>query len=79
MDKTVLLNKLIDLKKKYEETVGPVTDIWLPDEWMQILDDRDTLTRLNVPFMLGETYITNFTPLEPTQIRIAFLTNLGDK
>jgi hypothetical protein len=79
MDKTVLLNKLIDLKKKCEETSGPVTDIWLPDEWMQILDDRDILTRLNAPFMLDETYITNFSPLEPTQIRIAFLTNLEDK
>ena len=78
MTKEVLLELLIALKKKWEEEAGPVVDIWLPNDLMQLLDERDVLTRLNDPFKIDETYITNFRPLEPGKIRVAFLTNLEE-
>jgi len=77
MTKEDLLGKLVALKQKWEETAGPVVDIWLSDEWMLLLDDRDPVVRLYNPFKIGETWVTNFTPLKPGQIRVAFLTTLG--
>jgi|YelNatPaOPRAMG01_1025707.scaffolds.fasta_scaffold25225_4 hypothetical protein len=76
MTKDQLLHKLLELKEKYEQSVGKVTDIWLPFELLQVIDDRDFLDRLISPVLLGETYITAFYPDEPNQIRIAFLTKL---
>jgi len=76
MDKEDLLLKLESIKAKYESTVGEVTDIWLSDDLIQILDEREPIERLNTPYMLGETYITHFRPLLSNQIRVAFLTHI---
>jgi hypothetical protein len=76
LEKENLLQKLEEIKAKYESTIGEVTDIWLSDDLIQILDEREPIDRLNTPFMLGETYITHFRPLLPNQIRVAFLTTI---
>jgi len=62
------------VKAEWEAQLGEITDIWIPVEYMEILDPRPPLVRIQDPYMLGNTFVTVFSPLKNNQLRIAFLT-----
>jgi len=80
MTREQLLDKLKSLIAHTQENMGPVTDIWLPLDFMLLLDDRDIWERLWGPYYIGDTLVTNYaSSQDDTTIRVAFLKELTDE